>query len=106
MNYSNAVDLINRWLNQKSFPKELEPFVVWDVLASLDFRLKGKNSSHTTYRYYHECLLKNESYFKYGIISISVGHSKGSKTVIRIDSVRKLMLAFSLYMEWENEKKN
>ncbi len=67
--------------------------------------MKGKNSDHTTYRWYHKYLLADSDYFRYGIISISIGHAKGKGTVIREGSVSKLIYALRLYIkEFENEK--
>lgn len=102
MNKKKALEQAQSWVNQKPMPQALEPAEVWSVLEGLGFALKGKNSNHTTYRWYHKYLLKNESYFQFGIVSISVGHSKGQKSVIRVDSTKKFINALIIYLESEN----
>lgn len=104
MNNSKAVTQANIWLDQKPMPQELDPDLVWDVLQGLEFECKGKNSDHTTYRWYHKHLLNNDSYFKFGIVSLSVGHAQGQKKVLRVDSVRKLINSLNTYFEYENKK--
>lgn len=103
MNKSKAEIQANIWLNQKPMPQELDPDIVWDVLESLGFESKGKNSDHTTIRWSHKSLLNNESYFKFGIVSLSVGHSKGQKKVLRVDSVKKLINSLTTYFEYEKK---
>lgn len=106
MNKNKAKSQACNWVNQKPMPKELQPSDVWAVLESLDFELKGKNSDHTTYKWYHKYLLEDESYFKFGIVSISVGHSKGKKSVIRIGSIKYLIHALQIYLENENDSES
>ena len=104
MNKESALEYAQKWVKQQKL-SELTPDEVWEVLEALSFNLKGQNSDHTTVRWYHHSLLRNEVYFKFGIIALSVGHGKGKKTVIRIDSIKKLQRALELYLEELNEKK-
>jgi hypothetical protein len=103
LNKKAAREKIKDWLE---FPKpsELDPVEVWAVLEAIGFKFLGKNSNHTTYRWNHISLQRNSTQFKYGNIGISVGHSKSKKTVIRIDSVKKLLTALQLFIEWEEEQ--
>jgi hypothetical protein len=101
LNKSKAISIARKWAFQKPMPKELNPKKVWEVMAALEFELKGKNSDHTTFRWYHERLLSNKDYFMFGIISISVGHAKGKKIVVRIGSIKNLIRALKIYLEYE-----
>lgn len=103
MNQTKALEKAEIWINQKPSPPELIPKDVWDVLEGLGFELKGKSSDHTTFIWFHKHLLINEPYFKFGIVSLSVGHAQGKKTVIRVDSVKKIINALNTFIE--NEKK-
>ena len=102
MTNDKAVETAKKWLKQRPMPQELTPTDVWDVLSGLGFELKGKNSDHTTFRWKHDRLLKDEQYFKFGILSVSVGHAKGQKKVVRVDSIKKLIRALNIYFENEN----
>lgn len=102
MTKEKALELAKKWIIQRPMPKELNPSDVWDVLSSLGFESKGKNSDHTTFRWKHTYLLKDEPYFKFGILSVSLGHSHGQKTVVRVDSIKKLIRALNIYFENEN----
>jgi hypothetical protein len=104
LNKESALEYARKWVVQSKL-SELEPQEVWEVLEALSFESKGSNSNHTTVRWFHKSLLRNEVYFKFGIIALSVGHSKGQKTVIRIDSIKKLQRALELYFEEQSEKK-
>ena len=106
MNTDKAKELAKKWIKQRPMPQELSPAEVWEVLAGLGFEPKGKNSDHTTFRWKHNHLLNDETLFKFGIISISVGHSQGHKTVIRVDSIKKLIRALNIYFEHENKKES
>lgn len=101
MNKSKAISIARKWAFQKPIPKELNPKKVWEVMEALEFELKGKNSDHTTFRWYHELLLSNKDYFMFGIISISVGHAKGKKIVVRIGSIKNLIRSLKIYLEYE-----
>jgi hypothetical protein len=105
LNKESALECARKWVNQSKL-SELEPDKVWEVLEALSFISKGRNSSHTTYRWFHKSLLHNEVYFKYGFLSLSVGHGKGKQTVIRIDSIKKLQTALELYLEGTHEKED
>ena len=101
MNKSKATAIAEKWAFQKPMPKELLPKEVQDVLEALGFELKGKNSDHTTFRWYHKRLFFDEIYFRFGIISISVGHAKGKKIVVRIGSIKNLIRALKIYLKYE-----
>ncbi|MHB9014014.1 MAG: hypothetical protein ACYC49_17520 [Ignavibacteriaceae bacterium] len=103
MTNDKAVETAKKWLKQRPMPQELTPTDVWDVLSGLGFESKGKNSDHTTFRWQHVHLLKDEQYFKFGILSVSVGHAQGQKKVVRVDSIKKLIRALNIYFENENK---
>jgi len=100
MNFKKAEEFARKWIAQKPRPKELSPQTVEDVLSALCFKLLGKNNDHTTFRWYHECLNNTEE-FPAGIIKVSIGHSEGSKKVVRIGSVKVIISALEYYMEKE-----
>jgi len=106
MNFKKALDQANIWIEQKPSPKELDPVLVFNVLESLDFIPKGKVSDHTKYRYYHECLKKDETYFLTGIVKLSLGHKKGGKTVMRQGSVNMLLKALKIFIEEQDEERS
>jgi hypothetical protein len=107
LNKKAAVEQAQKWIDQLPSPKELDPDDVSGVLEALGFEFKGKNANHTTYRWFHVSLNQKDGIFKFGIVSISIGHSKKSKKVVRIDSVSKLLDALELYIKWnqKNEKR-
>lgn len=102
MNKNNAIEKAQKILAQKPSPKELDPAEVDAILVSLGCDSKGKNSDHTTYRYYHSALENEQSYFLYGILKVSIGHKKGAKSVIRIGSVKLIIKALELILDSEN----
>ncbi len=103
MNKSKAIEQARIWINQKPMPQEINPGAVWKVLGAIGFELKGKSSDHTTFRWYHKNLLNDELHFKYGLLSLSVGHKKNQKSVLRVESVKKLINALKLYLDYEEK---
>lgn len=102
LNKNKALERAKEIVSQKSSPKELDPKEVDSILLALEFEDRGKNSNHTTYRYYHHALENEGALFLYGNLKVSVGHSKKSKSVVRIDSVRKIIKALEIILESEN----
>lgn len=102
LNKKKALKRAREIVSQKPSPKELDPNEVDSILLALEFEDRGKKSDHTTYRYYHRALEKEEVLFLYGNLKVSIGHSKGSKSVVRIDSVRKIIKALEIILEIEN----
>ncbi|MFA7421795.1 MAG: hypothetical protein WCZ90_19080 [Melioribacteraceae bacterium] len=106
MNYDKAWDQVSKWLQQIPSPKELNPTLVFNVLESLGFISKGKVSDHTKYRYYHKYLEKDKTYFPFGIVSLSLGHKDGGKTVMRQGSVNMLLKALRIFIEAKDEERS
>ncbi len=102
MNKQKALRIAKSWLSRSRSPKELPYDEAENVLEGLGFTNKGGSSSHTSSRWSHVCLDKSPEYFKYGILKISKGHSKGTKDVIREDGVKVLLRALEKYMEDNN----
>lgn len=102
MNKKKALERAKEIVSQKPSPKELDPKEVDSILLALEFEDRGKNSNHTTYRYYHPSLENEGALFLYGNLKVSVGHSKKFKSVVRIDSVRKIIKALEILLESEN----
>lgn len=100
MNPDKALKNAQKWLDQNPMPQELGKDEVFAVLLGLGFELWGKTSDHTTFRWHHPCLDGEFNYFPSGTLPLSVGHGKGKKTVTRIGSVRKLIRALNLYINY------
>ena len=90
MNKQKALRIAKSWLGHSRSPKELSYDEAENVLEGLGFTNRGGSSSHTSSRWSHSCLDISPEYFKYGILKISKGHSKGTKDVIREDGVKVL----------------
>lgn len=97
MKYEKAKIIAQGWVDSNPKPKELKPNEVRDVLIGLGFTSLGDTSKHTTTRWKHSCLM-GSPYFGIPVLSVSVGHSKGGKTVIRKGSIASLLRALQLYL--------
>ncbi len=97
MNFQKAQKTAEKWI--QSNPQELEPTEVESVLKGLEFKLLGKNSDHTTFRWQHKKI--SCDYFLHGIIKISVNHKKSAKSAVLIGSVKPLLKALKIYFEKE-----
>lgn len=98
MNLKKAKEIARKWVEQKPAPKELNPKEVEGVLSALGFKPLGKNHDHTSFKWEHP-RLENTEKFSSGILSISIGHSKGAKAVVRIGSVKALIQALEYFPE-------